>query len=170
MHVMRMYMSYDVVIISVTNDTTRKFCPNCGNNTLIRVSVHVDDNGVARYNQLHKPIRLRGTIVCILVHCCIVQYSIPKPHGGKKVPDMILAEDELLSVRQPWRGKKQREKSIRNAKTDADPDGNTGAFSEHRPAPNSVCFVYIVCSMLQIQVEMVGYGRRNPNERRKKKI
>lgn len=75
------------------------------------------------------------------------QYSIPKMHGGKKNPDMVLAEDELLQVKQPWRGKKQREKQMRKNKVEGDglhrnDDGT--AFNEHRPPPKSVRHVYII--------------------------
>ncbi len=49
------------------------FCPSCGNNTLKRVSVSVDEKGtlMAFFNPKRK-ISTRGT-----------RYTIPKPQGGR---------------------------------------------------------------------------------------
>lgn len=49
----------------------RKFCPQCGNQTLLRYSVSTDDQGNLVYTQAQR-LHNRGTI-----------YSIPLPRGGR---------------------------------------------------------------------------------------
>lgn len=62
----------------------RKFCPKCGNNTLLRFSASTDENGNVSYTQAQR-LTTRGTI-----------YSIPLPKGGRNSKDLILTEDQYL--------------------------------------------------------------------------
>ncbi|KAJ3187438.1 Nin1 binding protein [Gaertneriomyces sp. JEL0708] len=68
----------------VTKDMERKFCPSCGNNTLLRTTIGVDSEGnVTYYLKKNFEYNLRGT-----------KYSIPQPKGGRRNDDMILREDQ----------------------------------------------------------------------------
>jgi len=78
----------------VTKQMGRVFCPQCGNmNTLKRVQVEVDDEGVEHVVGRARPI-LRGS-----------KYSLPKPTGGRNAAQRILREDML--PRRMARGKKK---------------------------------------------------------------
>jgi len=78
----------------VTKQMGRVFCPQCGNmNTLKRVQVEVDDEGVEHVVGRARPI-LRGS-----------KYSLPKPMGGRNAAQRILREDML--PRRMARGKKK---------------------------------------------------------------
>eukprot|EP00026_Physarum_polycephalum_P009360 Phypoly_transcript_09481.p1 GENE.Phypoly_transcript_09481~~Phypoly_transcript_09481.p1 ORF type:complete len:398 (-),score=109.51 Phypoly_transcript_09481:103-1296(-) len=78
----------------ICKDMERKFCPQCGNNTLLRFSVSTDDAGNLTYTQAQR-LHTRGTI-----------YSIPLPKGGRKSNDLILAEDQYLHKTRYMRDKK----------------------------------------------------------------
>ncbi|KAF9898033.1 Nin1 binding protein, partial [Lobosporangium transversale] len=68
----------------VTSDMDKKFCPSCGNATLMRTSTSTDQNGnVKYYLKKNMVYNLRGT-----------KYSIPTPKGGRKNNDLILKEDQ----------------------------------------------------------------------------
>ncbi|KAF9133036.1 Nin1 binding protein, partial [Mortierella sp. GBA39] len=68
----------------VTHDMEKKFCPSCGNSTLMRTSTSTDQNGnVKYYLKKNMVYNLRGT-----------KYSIPAPKGGRKNNDLILREDQ----------------------------------------------------------------------------
>jgi len=68
----------------ICKDTERKFCPSCGNDTLLRHEASTDSNGNTVYTQAQR-LSTRGTI-----------YSIPLPKGGRHSKDLILAEDVYL--------------------------------------------------------------------------
>jgi len=53
---------------------SKQFCPTCGNNTLIKTSCSIDENGVLHYHlKKNFQYRLKGTKVCLLycVHDCL---------------------------------------------------------------------------------------------------
>ena len=56
------FMVFMVYSFRVTSLLGKKFCPSCGNNTLMKVSVSVDENGVTRYQvpSSKKPFNIRG--------------------------------------------------------------------------------------------------------------
>eukprot|EP00392_Amoebophrya_sp_AT5.2_P005986 g5996.t1 len=68
---------------ATTRDTTKLYCPKCGNPTLDRCPYTLDAQGrvVMHDNRRRKP-NLRGTV-----------YSIPKRRGGRN-QDLLLREDE----------------------------------------------------------------------------
>lgn len=68
----------------VTKDMEKKFCPKCGNATLLRTSIGVDSSGqVILYLKKNFQYNTRGTV-----------YSVPAPKGGKHSKDLILREDQ----------------------------------------------------------------------------
>ena len=59
---------------TVVKDCSKVFCTKCGNKTLEKVAVTVDEEGVTWYQRLsRKPRTGRG-----------VRYSLPKPQGGRQ--------------------------------------------------------------------------------------
>ena len=166
----------------VCKDNSKKFCPSCGNPSLIRASVTVSAPNASKdapVMQVHlKPnfqFRLRGT-----------KYSIPAPkHGTAKTgpgKGLILREDQIEYVRAKQRadGKREREEakllkglmeSAAQGKTDStggnwmDPDWvpeilSVGAGGKGRTARHAG---------YDGDLPQIGYGRKNPNERRRKK-
>ncbi|KAJ3278273.1 Nin1 binding protein [Borealophlyctis nickersoniae] len=122
----------------VTKDMEKKFCPHCGNNTLMRTSVGVDaDGNVIYYLKKNFQYNNRGT-----------KYSIPDPKGGRKNTDIILREDQREYQKAMTQQKRQ--------KASADPfdldhillDGSAKSRMHHS-GPT------------------IGFGRRNVNESRK---
>lgn len=126
----------------VTQDMSKEFCPGCGLHTLIRVTATINGDG-SLYVRDHwlRPINIRGT-----------KYSIPKPKGGRKTNDLILAEDMMPTFRFKQKQKKQ---------------GTAGedlfdVVSEH----GSMLGNYTTSAMQQkFDNAQYGYGR-NPNESR----
>src|ERR1700683_4373926 len=100
-----------LTLARICKDNTKKFCPSCGNPTLLRASVTIAAPGAdasAPAMQVHlKPnfqFRTRGT-----------KYSIPapKPGSAKHGPGegLILREDQLeyMRAKKLADGKKERE-------------------------------------------------------------
>lgn len=67
-----------------TRDTAKVFCPKCGNDTVVRVPIVVDQDGQARVLNSGRAMRKKGSV-----------YSVPKPQGGRGWKP-IYAEDEVL--------------------------------------------------------------------------
>lgn len=48
----------------ITTDVGKTFCPHCGNKTLSKVSVSVNEDGTMKYFlSRHRPVNIRGTKV-----------------------------------------------------------------------------------------------------------
>ncbi|TRM68187.1 Nin one binding Zn-ribbon like-domain-containing protein [Schizophyllum amplum] len=159
----------------ICKDQSKKFCPSCGNPTLLRASVTVsapDAASDAPAMEVHlKPnfqYRLRGT-----------KYSIPAPKPGSAKTGsregLILREDQAEYMRAKKRADTKREreeqrmlKGILNRGADGaaavgswmDPDWvpemiTVGAGGKGRT------------SRKDNDMPTIGYGRKNPNERRR---
>ncbi|KAL1123923.1 hypothetical protein AAG570_001693 [Ranatra chinensis] len=69
-----------------TSVMTKVFCPKCGNKTLKRVAVTVDDDGKQTIHiNFRRPLTARGK-----------RYSLPMPKGGKHALNPILCEDQRM--------------------------------------------------------------------------
>ncbi|KAJ3036797.1 Nin1 binding protein, partial [Rhizophlyctis rosea] len=67
-----------------TKEMSKKFCPHCGNATLIRTSISISQSGETTfYLKKNFQYNLRGT-----------KYSIPQAQGGRNNNDLILREDQ----------------------------------------------------------------------------
>ncbi|KAL1491123.1 hypothetical protein ABEB36_011766 [Hypothenemus hampei] len=76
-----------------TSIMTKEFCPKCGNKTLKKVSVSLDENGKLQiYINTKKPLSTRGT-----------KYSLPRIQGGKHPNNPILVEDQPMAHNMPSR-------------------------------------------------------------------
>ncbi|KAF9292648.1 Nin1 binding protein [Mortierella alpina] len=119
----------------VTQDMDKKFCPSCGNATLMRTSTSTDQNGnVKYYLKKNMVYNLRGT-----------KYSIPTPKGGRKNNDLILREDQRefeLSMKF-----QRRQKKIDAFDPDYVPRLLEGQIDVRNP----------------FGAPVIGYGKRNPN-------
>ncbi|KAG0300218.1 Nin1 binding protein [Dissophora globulifera] len=119
----------------VTSDLEKKFCPSCGNATLMRTSTSTDQNGnVKYYLKKNMTYNLRGT-----------KYSIPAPKGGRKNNDLILREDQReyeLSMKF-----QRRQKKIDAFDPDYVPRLLEGQIDVRNP----------------FGAPVIGYGKRNPN-------
>ncbi|KAF9084937.1 Nin1 binding protein [Mortierella sp. GBA35] len=119
----------------VTHDMEKKFCPSCGNATLMRTSTSTDQNGnVKYYLKKNMVYNLRGT-----------KYSIPTPKGGRKNNDLILREDQRefeLSMKF-----QRRQKKIDAFDPDYVPRLLEGQIDVRNP----------------FGAPVIGYGKRNPN-------
>ncbi|KAF9432400.1 Nin1 binding protein [Entomortierella beljakovae] len=119
----------------VTADMDKKFCPSCGNPTLMRTSTSTDQNGnVKYYLKKNMVYNLRGT-----------KYSVPTPKGGRKNNDLILREDQReyhLSMKY-----QQRQKKVDAFDPDFAPRLLDGQIDTRNP----------------FGAPVIGYGKRNPN-------
>jgi len=69
---------------TTTRDMFKKFCPSCGNHTLLKCTIHVSDNGKVFYKfPKWKMFNLRGT-----------NRTIPRPKGGRVNNDLLLREPD----------------------------------------------------------------------------
>ncbi|KAJ7068564.1 Nin one binding Zn-ribbon like-domain-containing protein [Mycena amicta] len=157
----------------ICKDNTKKFCPSCGNPTLLRASVTITSAnapGDAPVMQVHlKPnfqYKLRGT-----------KYSIPAPKAGSAKTGtgegLILREDqsEYVRAKKMADGRREREEAKMN-KGLLGRDGGVGSWLDPEWAPE----------MLTVgaggkgrtmrrdgDMPVIGYGRKNPNERKRRK-
>eukprot|EP01135_Chromosphaera_perkinsii_P001931 Nk52_evm80s212 gene=Nk52_evmTU80s212 len=125
----------------VCKDMSRDFCPSCGNATLLKIAVTLDEKGNIthfHYNK-NKSINLRGT-----------QYSIPDPKGGRNTGNIILREDQ-----REYETKQRKKKGM-------------DIFDPNYVA-NSSPFANIDIKSGRPSAVKIGYGKRNPNEVQKNK-
>ncbi|XP_059160729.1 RNA-binding protein NOB1-like [Physella acuta] len=75
----------------ITKDTSKLFCPHCGNKTLKRLSTTIEKDGSVKYwLAKNYKIRTKG-----------MKYSLPKPQGGKHAMNPILCEDQPVPDQRP---------------------------------------------------------------------
>ncbi|KAG4075751.1 hypothetical protein HA402_003577 [Bradysia odoriphaga] len=90
---MRTYILRCYACYKTTSIMTKIFCPKCGNKTLKRVAVSLDENGqqVIHINT-RRPLTGKGK-----------NTSIPRPQGGKHSSNPILFEDQPIPKQMPSR-------------------------------------------------------------------
>uniref|UniRef100_A0A3P9HU36 RNA-binding protein NOB1 n=1 Tax=Oryzias latipes TaxID=8090 RepID=A0A3P9HU36_ORYLA len=131
-----------------TSSMAKVFCPHCGNRTLKKVAVTLNDDGTTKmhFSRNPKVLNSRG-----------LRHSLPLPQGGKHGDNPHLVEDQRFPQQRLSRKARQ--------KTDVfDPDYVAGS------SPFSQNDVYSRAANLQIRDGQCGGGRRraNPNAARKK--
>ncbi|RVE74928.1 hypothetical protein OJAV_G00027140 [Oryzias javanicus] len=131
-----------------TSSMEKAFCPHCGNRTLKKVAVTLNDDGTAQmhFSRNPKVLNSRG-----------LRHSLPLPQGGKHGSNPHLVEDQRFPQQRLSRKARQ--------KTDVfDPDYVAGS------SPFCENDVYSRAANLQIRDGQCGGGRRraNPNAARKK--
>jgi len=156
----------------ICKDNSKQFCPSCGNPTLMRTSVTlsspnaaVDAPVIELHLKKNFQYKLRGT-----------KYSIPAPRPGsaKTGPGegLILREDQLEYIRAKKRadGKRERaEKRMLKGLVDRGGDGGVavGSWSDPDWIPGILGGLAKGGSGGKDDMPRIGYGRKNPNERRK---
>ncbi|XP_065092447.1 RNA-binding protein NOB1 [Ochlerotatus camptorhynchus] len=107
----RTYILRCYACFKTTSDSTKKFCPNCGNNTLKKVAVSLDANGqqVIHINT-RRPLTARYK-----------NRPVSKFDGGKHAANPLLFEDQPLP--------QQRISAKAKAKTNALGDDYTAGYS-----------------------------------------
>lgn len=175
----------DVLPCRVCKDSSKKFCPSCGNPTLLRASVTIASptaSASAPAMQIHLKAnfqyKVRGT-----------KYPIPAPKAGsaKKGPGegLVLREDqnEWLRAQRKVDGKREKEdrrvtKGILGRPLDGDDGGamvGVGSWMDPDWMPEMLSVGSggkgrsIRSGGMNGDMPVIGYGRKNPNERRKKK-
>ncbi|XP_068177173.1 RNA-binding protein NOB1 [Antennarius striatus] len=131
-----------------TSVMDKLFCPHCGNRTLKKVAVTVDEDGSVQmhFSKNPKVLNPRG-----------LRHSLPLPQGGKHGNNPHLVDDQRFPQQRLTRKARQ--------KTDVfHPDYAAGA------SPFCENDIYSRAASLQIRDGQVGGGRRraNPNAARKK--
>ena len=126
----------------VTRQTTRVFCPKCGNSTLQKVEHTVGSEGVEQFGVRRKHV-LRGT-----------RFSLPQPKGGRREKAPILREDQLIGMR--------------SAKRREDEDVFAAGYNDEsfaglsRGAQPGTAHLFHQRELM----EAGGFPKKNPNERR----
>nr|XP_034338386.1 RNA-binding protein NOB1 [Crassostrea gigas] len=83
--------------MKITKDMLKEFCPYCGNRTLQKVSMTVEEDGSIRYFlSRRKPISTKG-----------MKHQLPLPRGGKHASNPILVEDQPLPQQRAAKKKQQ---------------------------------------------------------------
>ncbi|KAG6817854.1 hypothetical protein H0H87_001686 [Tephrocybe sp. NHM501043] len=164
----------------ICKDNSKKFCPSCGNPTLLRASVTVSAPGAASdapVMQVHlKPnfqYRIRGT-----------KYSIPAPKAGSAKTgagdNLILREDqqEYMRAKKQADGKREREEAkMLKGILGRGPEGATGVGSWMDPdwIPEIISVGAggkgrtMKSGGMDGDLPQIGYGKKNPNAVRKKR-
>ncbi|KAG6842037.1 hypothetical protein C0991_003563 [Blastosporella zonata] len=163
----------------ICKDNSKKFCPSCGNPTLLRASVTVSAPGAASdvpVMQVHlKPnfqYRIRGT-----------KYSIPAPKAGSAKTgagdNLILREDqqEYMRAKKQADGKREREEArVTKGILGRGPQGAAGVGSWMDPdwIPEMISVGSggkgrtMKSGGMDGDLPQIGYGKKNPNAARKK--
>ncbi|KAH0839844.1 Nin one binding Zn-ribbon like-domain-containing protein [Lanmaoa asiatica] len=156
----------------ICKDNSKQFCPSCGNPTLMRASVTLSSPNAAvdaPVMELHLKrnfqYKLRGT-----------KYSIPAPRPGsaKTGPGegLILREDQLEYMRAKKRanGKRERdEQRMLKSLVDRGGEGGVavGSWSDPDWIPGMLGGSTRGRTGGKDGTPQIGYGRKNPNEKRK---
>nr|XP_054770430.1 LOW QUALITY PROTEIN: RNA-binding protein NOB1-like [Lytechinus pictus] len=130
----------------VTHDMGKVFCPKCGNKSLDKVTMTIDEDGTRRYHMSRRrPVNTRG-----------LRYALPKPQGGKHASNPVLYPDQRIPQnRDARRGQKKTNVF------DPDFDAMSSPFATHDVTSRSA-----QVGVRQIRGQGTG-GRRNPNENRR---
>lgn len=108
---LRTYILRCYACFKTTSIMTKVFCPNCGNKTLKRVAVSLDENGK---QVIH--INTRRSLTSKYKN-----QSLPRFHGGKHSRNPILFEDQPMPRQMPSR--------VAKTKTNALDDDYIAGFS-----------------------------------------
>jgi RNA-binding protein NOB1 len=161
--------------VRICKDNSKKFCPSCGNPTLLRASVTLasptaspDAPVMTVHLKKDFQYRLRGTV-----------YSIPSPKPGsaKGGPGegLVLREDQAEWIRATRKAKTNREKEEKKIMKEMTKKGGlergvaTGSWMDPDWLPGMLSSASIKNESKNDGMPVIGYGKRNPNERRRNK-
>ena len=157
----------------ICKDASKKFCPSCGNPTLLRASVTISSpsgSSDAPTMQVHLKknfqYRTRGTI-----------YSIPAPKPGSAKTGngegLILREDQTEYMRAMKRAETQRHRDDKKLLSGALANGegklSVGSWMDPDWVPEIMTSGKGRSSKQGDGMPTIGYGKKNPNERKRRK-
>lgn len=145
---MRTFIFRCYACFKTTSIMTKIFCPNCGNKTLKKVAISLDDNGKQQIHiNARRPLSAKGK-----------RFSLPTPQGGKHANNPILCEDQPLP--------QQRVSKLARTKNNPLYEDYIAGFS-----PFVTRDVYSKSAMLGIRSNggVKYWMKRNPNESRRKR-
>lgn len=145
---MRTFIFRCYACFKTTSVMTKVFCPNCGNKTLKKVAISLDDNGKQQIHiNTRKPLSAKGK-----------RFSLPTPQGGKHANNPILCEDQPMP--------QQRISKLARTKNNPLHDDYIAGYS-----PFIMRDVYSKSAMLGVRSNggVKYWMKRNPNECRKKR-
>lgn len=119
-----------------------EFCEKCGGHTLSKVSVFANSNGEITF---FKGKRLRKNNRG-------VQYSIPKPKGGRDGRGLILREDQLWTGQNALKMKQKQREELKIKNQIGNHFDDMVSFEHQRKTNKNVANDLVF-----------GYGRKNPN-------
>mmetsp|Transcript_9496 Transcript_9496/g.17309 ORF Transcript_9496/g.17309 Transcript_9496/m.17309 type:complete len:486 (+) Transcript_9496:115-1572(+) len=131
-------------------DSTKIFCPKCGNDTVVRVPIMVGEDGVPTVMNQGRKLRTKGTI-----------FSMPKPQGGRGWKP-VFSEDELR-IGGRDRELRHQERVYEKERQMRDPfNEDNGARGWYQRGVTSTG-KQINCPGTGAPRTQAGFGRRNPN-------
>lgn len=131
-----------------TSIMTKRFCPKCGNDTLKKVAISLDEKGeIIVHINTRRPLTARGK-----------KFSLPKIKGGKHPNNPILVEDQPIPENRPTR-------LARTKNNPMDSDYIAGFSPFVTRDVNSKSAQLCIRPDQQIKYWM----RKNPNEARRKR-
>ena len=157
----------------ICKDGSKKFCPSCGNPTLLRASVTISSPSAssgAPALQVHLKknfqYRTRGTI-----------YPIPAPKPGSAKTGsgegLILREDQTEYMRAMKRAETKRQRDDKKLLSGALATGegklSVGSWLDPDWVPEILTSGKGRSSKHGDGMPTIGYGKKNPNERRRRK-
>lgn len=130
----------------ITHDMGKVFCPKCGNKSMDKVTMTIDEDGTRRYHMSRRrPMNARG-----------LRYALPKPQGGKHASNPILCADQRVP-----HNRDARKAQSRTNVFDPDYDAMSSPFATHDVTSRSA-----LIGARQLRGQGSG-SRRNPNENRR---
>ena len=135
-----------------TRQMERRFCDRCGNPTLIRTSYQVDEQGVTHlFLKRNFQYNNRGTIA-----------PLPLPQGGRKGNQILLREDQK-EYQKAVKSYQRRERKLEAASNslDAMDDRFATVFGTMNIKGSA-------SDNLTNGPPVVGFGRKNPNQARRR--
>lgn len=137
----RSYVLWCTACLKICTIMTKLFCPNCGNKTLRKISMSVNEDGSVQYNfSAQRILNHRGT-----------KFSLPPPKGGKHSNNPILVEDQRVPQQRATKKSLQKMSIF---------DDNYIA----RSSPFKIHDLTSRAAQLGIHGEIKPWNKRNPNE------
>ena len=143
----RYYVLKCTACFAVTRNTTKLFCGKCGNQSLVKATVSVGEDGVEHLGMPRRQ-NIRGT-----------RFPLPAPKGGRNSSDVITSEDQLMEVERKMRGGGFNKSVASSMFADSEVLEDFGIGGKGSAASSSALPATLMAS------GMLGGGRKNPNER-----
>jgi RNA-binding protein NOB1 len=152
--------------MKVCKDMEKRFCPTCGNATLTKVGVTIDDNaknGVQLHMKKNYQFNLRGS-----------KYSIPLPKpgsasGGKTGGSGLILREDQLEWQRALAKEASRKRKEQRAMEKALMAGKDSLSVRYQEAwdTGDIFLSNQFASRDKSNLPVIGHGRKNPNANRR---